>query len=87
MKEFKGYFEVAKYVMNVMNILLIKAVPVTEKLTNVAVIFHLDSTGGVRDPWATLSKLKGTTVIRRISRFRDKHRLGKDEQVFCRVHS
>lgn len=39
-----------------------------EKVTNVALIFHLDSSAGVRDPWATLSQLKGPTVKRKISR-------------------
>lgn len=63
-----------------MNVLLIKAASVTEKLTNVALIFHLDST-------ATLSKPKGTIVMRRIGRYMDKHRLGKDQQIFCSVHS
>lgn len=36
-----------------------------EKVTNVALIFHLDSSPGVRDPWATLSQLKGPTVRER----------------------
>lgn len=72
-----------------MNALLIKAALVTEnqKMTDVALIFHLDFPGGVRDPWATLSKLKRTIVMRRISRYMDKHGLGEDQQIFCRVHS
>lgn len=57
------------------------------KVTNVALIFHLDSSAGVRDLWATLSQLKGPTVRRKISRYVDKHGLGKDQHIFCTVHS